>query len=270
MDSSALQSPLYLFEKFEAGIVQLNAQREVVAMNDYARRVLPVDRMKPFDRFVLDFHPERSRPKVNFLLDQASVCPVTQNVPMTMIINIPEQVLLIKVTRMTDTQQRLAGFVLVFYDVTQLVAEDASVSPSPSTSSGTLTSTGAAAAGSSLASQPQVRQLSRIPMVANNRVAFVDTHDVRCIESEGHYSRILAPDGWHFCNLSISDLFRRLDPEQFLRVHRCFIVNLSAIDCLERVGGKTVIRLLGDEALQIPVARGEASALRDRLGLRHR
>ena len=71
-------------------------------MNDFARRVLPVDEKQPFDRMVLSFHPERSQPKVEFLLDQAAQCPVANPPPMTMIINIPERVLLIKVARLSD------------------------------------------------------------------------------------------------------------------------------------------------------------------------
>jgi len=109
VELASAQTSLYVFEKFDAGIVLLNERREVVGMNDYARRVLPVDRMPPFDRFVLDFHPERSRAKVNFVLDQAGQCPVAHNLPMTMIINIPEPVLLIKVSRVTDAAQRLTG-----------------------------------------------------------------------------------------------------------------------------------------------------------------
>ena len=47
---------------------------------------------------VLSFHPERSQSKVKFLIDQAE-CPVSNPPPMTLIINIPERVLLIKVSR---------------------------------------------------------------------------------------------------------------------------------------------------------------------------
>lgn len=71
-------------------------------MNDFARKVLPVGEKQPFDKLVTSFHPDRSRPKVEFLLDQASSCPMVSAVPLTMIINIPEQVLLIKVTRLGD------------------------------------------------------------------------------------------------------------------------------------------------------------------------
>lgn len=244
MDLASAQTSLYVFEKFDAGIVLLNERREVVGMNDYARRVLPVDRMQPFDRFVLDFHPERSRAKVNFLLDQAGQCPVAHNLPMTMIINIPEQVLLIKVSRITDAAQRLTGYALVFYDVTQIVSRDEP------------------------AQAPTTRRLTRIPTVANQKIVFVDTTEVCCIESDGHYCRVLTPEGWHFCNLGISDLQERLDPDTFVRVHRCFVVNLGAIEALERDGTKTRIKLKRHPKVDVPVSRTEVAALRERLGLR--
>lgn len=99
MDTRTTVSPLYLLERFDVGIVQLDTERRVVGMNDCARRMLPVDQMQSFDRMVLNFHPERSQPKVEFLLDQSAVRPVSNPPPMTMIINIPERVLLIKVSR---------------------------------------------------------------------------------------------------------------------------------------------------------------------------
>lgn len=238
-------SPLYLFEKFEVGVIHLDAQRTVLAMNDFARKVLPVGEKQPFDKLVTSFHPERSKPKVSFLLDQAAGCPVAGNTPMTMIINIPEQVLLIKVTRLADHLGVTTGFVLVFYDVTQVVSQEQPVSAPPAAA----------------------LRLNRIPMVANHKVAFVDTQDVLSLESQAHYTRILTRDGFHFCNLSIGDLEARLDPTQFMRVHRCFIVNLQAVAELGREGSKTQIVLKGRHRDPIPVARGEVVRLREALGL---
>ena len=57
---------LYLLEKFEVGVIHLDAQRNVVALNDFARRILPVDEKKPFNKLVTAFHPSRSQPKVKF------------------------------------------------------------------------------------------------------------------------------------------------------------------------------------------------------------
>ena len=92
-------SPLCLLARLEPGIVHHESERRVVGMDDFARRVLPVEKMQPFDQIGLTFHPERSRPKVAFLLNQAAQCPVAAPPPMTMIINIPERVRLIKVSR---------------------------------------------------------------------------------------------------------------------------------------------------------------------------
>ncbi len=248
-------SALYLFEKFEVGVVHLDTQRRVLAMNDYARRVLPVGERQPFDQLVTAFHPPRSASKVSFLLDQASACPVAQALPMTMIINIPEQVLLIKVTRLGGAAGETTGFVLVFYDVTQLVVGQE----------------GHAAPAAVVAGQPapraDKRQLARIPLVANHRVTFVDTADVILLESQAHYTRVLTSSGWQFCNLSIGDLQDRLDGQRFLRVHRCFIINLDAVLELGRVGGKTQVQMRGEPSICVPVSRTEVARLRAALGV---
>lgn len=239
-------SALYLFEKFEVGVIHLDAQRKVMAMNDFARQVLPVGDKQPFDKLVTSFHPERSKPKVDFLLNQASGCPVANAVPMTMIINIPEQVLLIKVTRLGDFVGATTGFVLVFYDVTQVVSNPPALPAEPA---------------------PATVRLNRIPMVSNHRVAFVDAQDVLSLESQAHYTRVLTRDGFHFCNLSIGDLESRLDPAQFMRVHRCFIVNLQAVSELGREGSKTHVLLKGKHREPIPVSRDAVVRLRTALGL---
>lgn len=251
MDTSAPgHSSLYLFEKFEVGVIHLDAQRKVLAMNDFARKVLPVDEKQPFDRIVTSFHPERSQPKVGFLLDQASACPVANATPMTMIINIPEQVLLIKVTRLGDADNRTTGFVLVFYDVTQVVSQAAE------------TAEAAEAPGKNL-------RLTRIPVVSNQQVVFVDADEVLCLESQAHYTRVLTREGYHFCNLSIGDLHSRLDPARFMRVHRCFIVNLRGVSGLGREGSKTTVLLKGGRE-PIPVSRNALASLREALGLSSR
>jgi hypothetical protein len=238
------QSPLYLLERFDVGIVRLDAERRVLDMNEFARRVLPVDEKEPFSRMVLDFHPERSRPKVEFLLDQAKVCPVASPPPMTMIINIPERVLLIKVSRMSDAAGATTGYTLVFYDITELVA--AEMPPG--------------------APRDERRRLRKIPSVQGQQIVFVDAEQVLRLHSDGHYTHIVTAQGRRFCNLSIGDLEDRLDPEQFMRVHRSHIVQLSAVQELVRHDGRLWLRLRGD-AEEIPVSRSSAPALLARLGL---
>ncbi len=240
-------SPLYLLERFDVGLVHLDAERRVVGMNDYARRVLPVEEKQPFDRMVLSFHPERSQPKVEFLLDAAGQCPVANPPPMTMIINIPERVLLIKVSRMGDAIGAANGYVLLFYDITDFVSTESPV----------------AAAGKPASTQ---RRLAKIPTVADQKIVFVDADDILSIESNGHYTRVLTAAGSQFCNLSIGDIETRLDPEHFMRVHRGYVVNLREVTQLLREDGRIALRLGGSEA-QIPVSRSSTAAVLKRLGL---
>lgn len=232
-------SPLYLLERFDAGIVQLDAQRRVVAMNDFARRVLPVADKQPFDRFVLSFHPERSQPKVAFMLDEAGRCPVVNAPPMAMIINIPERVLLIKVSRLSDGAGADAGFTLVFYDITELVAGDEPAR-----------------------SQPH-RRLAKIPTTANNRIVLVDVEEVLAIRAEGHYTHVHTADGARFCNLAIGDLEARLDPARFMRVHRSHIVRLDAVTQIARGDGRVALALR--DGLHVPVSRTSAPVVLKRL-----
>jgi len=241
----ARTSPLYTLERFDIGIVYLDVERRVVGMNDLARRTLPVDTVRPFDRHVLGLHPERSRPKVAFLLDQAAVCPVANPPPMTMIINIPERVLMIKVSRLSDAQGSPSGYVLVFHDITESVSRDLQ---QPSEEA------------------PPRRRLMKIPTATGNQIVLVDVEDVLHLQSDGHYTRVVTAQDNHFCNLSISDLETRLDPERFMRVHRSHIVNLGAIDVLVRESGRLVIRLVGGEHT-VPVSRTSASDLLARLGM---
>ena len=238
-------SPLYLLEPFDVGIVELDAKRHVVAMNDFARRVLPVEQKQPFDRMVLSFHPERSQPKVEFMLNQASQCPVANPPPMTMIINIPERVLVIKVTRMSDANAQPSGYVLVFYDITDVVSAEAA---------------------NGVARTDMRRRLLKIPTVADQKIVFVDVDEVLGIHSDGHYTRVITAQRDRFCNLAISDLESRLDPEHFMRVHRSHIVNLREVCQLLRDDGRVALRVqAADEP--IPVSRSSAARLLERLGM---
>jgi LytTR family transcriptional regulator, CO-responsive transcriptional regulator RcoM len=195
---------------------------------------------------VLSFHPERARPKVEFLLNQASVCPVAKPPPMTMIINIPERVLLIKVARTTDAQEQPSGYVLVFYDITDVVA--ANEQPVPD------------------ASAVVRRQLQKIPAVSGQNISLIEVEDVLRLNSDGHYTRVITAGANQFCNLSIGDLEARLDAEHFMRVHRSHIVNLRHVVQLLRVDGRLVLRLRGDET-DVPVSRTSGTALMARLGI---
>src|SRR3954469_393804 len=126
--ASPSASWLYLLERFDVGVVHLDRELHVMGMNDFARRSLPVQEKMPFGKIVTSFHPEAARAKVKFLLGQAE-CPVNNAPPMAMMINIPDRMLLIKVSKMGDAQGATTGYTLVFYDITDVATHQAEASP---------------------------------------------------------------------------------------------------------------------------------------------
>lgn len=237
------RSPLYLLERFDVGVVQLDRDLRVASMNGFARRVLPVEDKQPFEKMVLSFHPERSQPKVRFLLDQAE-CPVSNPPPMTMIINIPERVLLIKVTKLSDQRGDAAGHTLIFYDITELVSGEEAETPRPKAK----------------------RQLHKIPTVSHNSIVLVDVESVTFIRAEGHYAWVSTLEGTSFCNLNISDIAERLDGASFMRIHRSYLANLDYAEKILREEGRVGLKLRGESTV-LPVARASVALLMERLGI---
>ena len=251
-DATNLTGPnswLYLLERFDVGVVHLDQALRVVGMNDYARRSLPVGDKLPFGKIVTDFHPEAAKAKVKFLLGQAE-CPVNNAPPMAMMINIPERVLLIKVSKISDLQGATTGYTLVFYDITEVVSKE-----------------GSAEVRSKGSDAGEKRQLRKIPTIKQNRVMLVDVPSVSFIRSEGHYTWVHTAQGGQFCNITIGDLESRLDPHLFLRVHRSYIVNLAQVDEIVRDDGRMSLRMMGSTPVEIPVSRASMGKLMDQLGL---
>lgn len=255
----AIRSPLYLLERSDAGVVHLDRELKVVAMNSFARRVLPIEDKQPFEKMVLSFHPERSVAKVKFLLDQAE-CPVSNPPPMTMIINIPERVLLIKVTKLSDLRGDNAGYTLIFYDITELVSGEEQAPALPAALPAT------AAPNAQKQNAAAKRQLHKIPTVSQNRIVLVDVESVTYIRSEGHYTWVSTAQGSSFCNLNISDLAERLDGASFFRIHRSYLANLDHAEQILRDEGKVSLKLRG-ETTPLPVARTSVPRLLEQLGI---
>ena len=65
------------------------------------------------------------------------------------------------------------------------------------------------------------------------KVTFIRSEDVDLIEAAGNYARIRAGGRAHLVRNTLKAIESRLDPEQFVRVHRSAIVRLERIASLE-------------------------------------
>jgi len=241
-----LESIQHKLQEFDPGIVWLDTSNRITAMNGLALETLGEVQGKLIGEEVLQLHPEKSRDKVRFLLEQ-SACPVDSPPPMTMMINIPERLLLIKVAKMCGEGGHV-GTCMIFYDLTDLatlpVEDETEATP-----------------------VKVRRKLFKLPVYKDKRVLLIDLEAVSAIKAEGHYSTLYTDDEDYLCNLSLSDLEERIKSEHFLRVHRSYIVNLQYARAFEKVDEQCYLVLDSNDGMRIPISRSNVSTIKEYLGL---
>ncbi|HLM81742.1 MAG TPA: LytTR family DNA-binding domain-containing protein [Terriglobales bacterium] len=69
----------------------------------------------------------------------------------------------------------------------------------------------------------------RLAIPKNGRVLFVATKDIDWIEAEGNYVRLHVGNREHELRETLAGLEKKLNPAEFLRIHRSTIVNIQRI-----------------------------------------
>jgi len=67
--------------------------------------------------------------------------------------------------------------------------------------------------------------VQRMPLKSRGRILLVDVNQIRWIESAGNYLRFNLQEESHLVRDTLTSFETRLDPEQFVRIHRSTIVN---------------------------------------------
>lgn len=256
IDKQREETFCHKLQQFNPGMVWLDSAMHVTALNDVAMQILgqtaehvlglPAADLIGID--VMKMHPEKSREKISFLLrsEDAHGCPIKSPPPVAMMINIPDRVLMIKVSKMTG-QNGVEGTCMIFYDLTEEITR-----PPDETST---------------KAPPHPRILQKIPVYRKNRIVLVDVNTIVRFEGDGHYTSIETTDDRFLCNLSLSDLEHRLDQKMFFRVHRSHIVSLNYVGEIERVGDHLFVIMDVKTHSRVPVSRNRISAVKDLLGL---
>ena len=232
-------------QQFDPGMVWLDKDNHILAMNGIAMETLSARPGDLIGEEILSIHPEKSREKVKWLLDQSS-CPAKSPPPMTMMINIPERILLIKVSKMCG-KDGVVGTCMIFYDLTDVA-----------------TKSGKAPADE--AGEPP-RQLYKLPVYKDKRVLLIDLESVCYIKADGRYSKLFTDSGDYFCNLSISELDKRLDERRFFRVHRSHVVNLRFAKSFEKIDEQCFLVIDCEDGIRVPISRNKVAGLKEILGL---
>ncbi|MEP1097369.1 MAG: LytTR family DNA-binding domain-containing protein [Cyclobacteriaceae bacterium] len=99
----------------------------------------------------------------------------------------------------------------------------------------------------------EITYLDRLSYKSKGKTFVVDVSDILFFESSDNYVSIHFGDGrYELIRKPLSDLEKQLDPAQFQRVHRKFIVNLDAISSLEvNASGSTEVEVSSGKKLKV-------------------
>ncbi len=97
-----------------------------------------------------------------------------------------------------------------------------------------------------------------------DKIIPVDPANIRWIEAAGDYSELHTNEKTYLSSMGIGELEERLDPSQFVRVHRSHILAFPALDHLYSDGSGGYKAVLND-GTKVRVSRSYASEIRDRL-----
>lgn len=88
--------------------------------------------------------------------------------------------------------------------------------------------------------------VSRFPVRIGSRIQLVFTEDIEWIQAAGNYAELHTPGRSHLLRETLNSLERKLDPSQFLRIHRSRIVRVRCIRELQPIDNREYLVRLAD------------------------
>jgi len=118
-------------------------------------------------------------------------------------------------------------------------------------------------------SRENAAPLEKIPVVAaSGATELLDVAEVHYVQADGDYCRVHTYDRTLLCTAPLRELEERLAGARFARIHRSYLVNVTKVASVRRVGPDRLRLQLADAArTELDVARRQARLLRERLRL---
>jgi two-component system LytT family response regulator len=125
-----------------------------------------------------------------------------------------------------------------------------------------------AALSSQLAQLGGTRPFSRMAVRCRTKFIVFDPARVHAILARDHYAVLLCGDTELLSDDPLEVLARRFDPQQFLRVHRSAVINITSLHELVHEGDRRYVAVLSDRgATRVPVSRERLGPLKAALGI---
>jgi two-component system LytT family response regulator len=115
-----------------------------------------------------------------------------------------------------------------------------------------------------ISQQPDQQQ--RVVVKLGNKVKIIPIHEIHYFEADDDYVKIQTQEGGFLKNKTMQYFEQNLDPKQFVRVHRSFIIQVQQITRIEPYEKESHIAMLKSGA-RIPVSKSGYPKLKAVLGL---
>lgn len=118
-----------------------------------------------------------------------------------------------------------------------------------------------------LAAHSKGAQSERIPVEKGGKKLLVSTDKIHYIMAKDDYSYLHTATDRYLSTVSLAQLEAKLEPYNFFRIHRRYLVNLDCVEEVTPVSGGTLQLTLTGEEEKVPVSRRRVAALKKALGL---
>ena len=109
-------------------------------------------------------------------------------------------------------------------------------------------------------------QQNRIVVKTGTKVKIIPAQDIILLEADDDFVKIVTAEGQYLKNKTMSFYEQTLDPQQFVRVHRSYLINIQHITRIDPYQKETHLAILRD-GKQIPVSKTGYTKLKSILGI---
>ncbi len=109
------------------------------------------------------------------------------------------------------------------------------------------------------------RGADRIVIKSAGSLVFIHTHEFRWAEAAGNYIKVHADAQEYLVRLTMEAMLEHLDPRQFVRIHRSFLVNVSFVRELRAAKSGGSAKLLLNDGTELTIGRSYRAELERRL-----
>jgi two-component system LytT family response regulator len=109
-------------------------------------------------------------------------------------------------------------------------------------------------------------QSNRIVVKINGKIKIIPVQDIHYLEAADDYVKIITQEGAFLKNKTMSFFEQTLDPQQFARVHRSYILNVNQVTRIEPYEKENHLAILRTGA-KVPVSKTGYPRLKTALGL---